>query len=76
MTKFDAGISGTFSGAPGSDARPAETSQDSGLIPEKGFSIRLTTSRQGTDDAEPRRVRTMSQCRRYNVLLPGVQVCK
>ncbi len=29
MMKFDAGISGTFSGAPGSEARPAETSHDS-----------------------------------------------
>src|SRR3990172_7204753 len=39
MMKFDAGINGTFSGAPGSEARPAETSHDSGLIPDGCFSI-------------------------------------
>jgi hypothetical protein len=39
MMKFDAGISGTFSGAPGSEARPADTSHDSGLIPDGRFSI-------------------------------------
>ena len=33
MMKFDAGVSGTFSGAPGSETRPAETSHDSGLSP-------------------------------------------
>src|SRR6187551_3205723 len=32
MMKFDAGISGTFNGAPGSLARPADTSHDSGLM--------------------------------------------
>jgi hypothetical protein len=44
MMKFDAGIGGTFSGAPGSEARPAETSHDSGLIPEGCFSILSNTS--------------------------------
>src|SRR5437763_6999539 len=39
MMKFDAGIGGTFSGAPGSEARPAETSHDSGLIPDECLSI-------------------------------------
>src|SRR5215213_190635 len=38
IMKFDAGISGTFSGAPGSEARPAETSHDSGLILNGSFS--------------------------------------
>src|SRR6185295_3911179 len=42
MMKFDAGMRGTFSGAPGSEARPAETSHDSGLIPD-GFSILYST---------------------------------
>src|SRR5215213_653038 len=37
IMKFDAGISGTFNGAPGSEARPAETSHDSGLILEGCF---------------------------------------
>ena len=32
MMKFDAGTIGTFSGAPAPPPRPAETSQDSGLI--------------------------------------------
>src|SRR5947207_7091852 len=45
MMKFDAGIGGTFSGAPGSEARPAETSHDSGLTPDGCLSI-LSTSRQ------------------------------
>src|SRR5690606_29533062 len=40
--KFDAGTMGTFSGAPGSDSRPAETSHDSGLIPDGCFSILRT----------------------------------
>src|SRR5215216_3155601 len=38
IMKFDAGISGTFSGAPGSEARPAETSHDSVLILNGSFS--------------------------------------
>src|SRR6266496_4464222 len=46
MMKFDAGISGTFSGAPGSEARPAETSHDSGLIPDGCLSIVSHASRQ------------------------------
>src|SRR5690349_40472 len=46
MMKFDAGIGGTFSGAPGSEARPAETSHDSGLIPDGCLSIVSHTPRQ------------------------------
>src|SRR5690606_32349698 len=37
--KFDAGTMGTFSGAPGSDSRPAETSHVSSLIPDGCLSI-------------------------------------
>src|SRR5215212_2754445 len=44
MMKFDAGIGGTFSGAPGSEARPAETSHDSGLMPDGCCSILANTS--------------------------------
>src|SRR4029453_12970156 len=32
MMKFEAGLSGTFRGVPGAADRPAETSQDSGVI--------------------------------------------
>jgi len=39
MMKFDAGIGGTFSGAPGSEARPAEMSHDSSVIPDECLSI-------------------------------------
>jgi hypothetical protein len=46
MMKFEAGISGTLSGAPDSEARPAETSHDSGLIPDGCFSMLSNTSRQ------------------------------
>src|SRR5215216_7206015 len=46
IMKFDAGISGTFNGAPGSEARPAETSHDSGLILEGCFSTLSNASRQ------------------------------
>src|SRR6516162_6558283 len=46
MMKFDAGIGGTFSGAPGEDSRPAETSHDSGLIPDGCLSMVSHTSRQ------------------------------
>src|SRR5215467_1312779 len=46
MMKFDAGIGGTFSGAPGEYSRPAETSHDSGLIPDGCLSIVSHTSRQ------------------------------
>jgi hypothetical protein len=46
MMKFDAGIGGTFSGAPDSEARPAETSQDSGLIRDGYLSMVSYTSRQ------------------------------
>src|SRR5439155_5939299 len=46
MMKFDAGIGGTFSGAPGSEARPAEMSHDSGLIPDGCLSMVSHTSRQ------------------------------
>jgi 2-phosphoglycerate kinase len=38
MMKFDAGISGTLSGAPGTESRPAETSHDSTLISDPGLS--------------------------------------
>src|SRR5947209_13945118 len=47
MMKFDEGISGTFSGAPGSEARPAEMSHDSGLIPDGCFANFSNASRQG-----------------------------
>src|SRR6266566_6722226 len=46
MMKFDAGIGGTFSGAPGEDSRPAETSHDSGLIPDGCLSMVSPPSRQ------------------------------
>src|SRR3954467_8394719 len=60
MMKFDAGTSGTLSGAPGSDARPAETSHDSGLIPDGCLSMLANTSREeeyggGATEPEPSR---------------------
>ena len=45
IMKFDAGISGTFSGAPASESRPVDTSHDSGLIPDVRLSTSPTTSK-------------------------------
>src|SRR5688572_6111601 len=44
--KFDAGTSGTLSGAPGTESRPAETTHDSKLISGIGLSIVANHSKQ------------------------------